>query len=81
MTAVDDMTACLLVLVEHEQRPPCAHSSDAWMSDDHRQRAAAAHACRDCLLINVCDAYAREIKATHGVWGGRDLTKATRRHR
>jgi hypothetical protein len=81
MTAVDDMAAALHDLAEREQATPCAHSSDAWMSDQPDQRAAAAHACSPCPLLDVCGRYASEVRATFGVWSGRDLTKATRRPR
>jgi Transcription factor WhiB len=79
VTAVDEMRAALLDLADHDQVTPCATSSDAWCSDDVAQRAAAAHACQHCPLLDVCGRYAREVRATFGVYGGRDRTKATRR--
>jgi Transcription factor WhiB len=75
MTALSD---ALLSLTRRDKRPPCTHDPDRWTSDDRWQRDSAVRSCQSCPLIAPCVDYANQIKATHGVWGGVDYTKATR---
>jgi Transcription factor WhiB len=79
VTAVEVMGRELLKLTNLDQRPPCAHSSDSWMSEDRDERAAAAHRCTGCPLLTLCGQYAKEIHASFGVYGGRDRTPQPRR--
>jgi Transcription factor WhiB len=78
VTAVEEMSAALLAMVDHHQTPPCADNPDRWTSDDHDTRASAATLCQSCPLVTPCGRYATEIRAQHGVWGGVDMTRGTR---
>jgi Transcription factor WhiB len=81
-TTTDAMTAlsdALLSLIHRDVRPPCGDDPDTWMSDDKTERADAARLCQSCPLIVTCADYADAIHPTHGVWGGRDLTRGTQR--
>ena len=79
MTATDRIHDALIELTDHDQRPPCGGSSDAWMSEDHRQRAAAARRCSGCSLLDRCADLATEVKASFGVWAGIDRTLTNRK--
>lgn len=81
MTAAERMHLALIGLTDRGLRPPCGAATgdrNAWTSDDHHERAAAALACRPCPLTELCREFADETKATHGVWAGEDLSKTTR---
>lgn len=43
-----------------------------WTSSDLATRVAAARACMACPVRDACRDYADEIKASAGVWAGRD---------
>ncbi len=79
MSAAEVMSAALIEMTDHEQIPPCGGSSDAWMSEDHHQRAAAARRCSGCPVIALCAAVAAEVKASFGVWAGVDRTPTNRK--
>ena len=79
VSAAETMALALRQLLDHDQRPPCGGSSDAWMSEDHRQRAAAARRCSGCPVIALCAAVATEVKASFGVWAGTDRTPTSRK--
>jgi Transcription factor WhiB len=79
VTAAETMGLALLELTSLDQRPPCAHSSDAWMSEDRDERAIAARRCAGCPVFKVCADLAAEIKPSFGVWGAKDHTPRPRR--
>lgn len=54
--------------------PEC-RGSDAWLSESPEVRADAAARCAGCIVLAECEAAARELKPTFGVYGGRDFTK------
>ena len=79
--AMRALSAALLSLTYREQVPPCADGSNAWTSDDHEIRAVATTLCTCCPLITKCADYATELKASFGVWAGKDRTPTTRKAR
>ncbi|MHB8297976.1 MAG: WhiB family transcriptional regulator [Dermatophilaceae bacterium] len=78
VTAAEITGAALLLLARREKAPPC-EGSDGWTSEDHDERALAARCCAGCPLIDPCRVLADEIKATFGVWAGKDLTPSNRK--
>lgn len=36
-------------------------------------KALIREACGNCIVREQCLRYARQIRATHGVWGGREI--------
>lgn len=69
--------ALLDALADNAQqgRFPECHGSDAWLSEDAEVRAEAAARCAGCVVLAECEAAARELKPSFGVYGGRDHTK------
>lgn len=80
MTAAEAMHLALISLTDRGLRPPCGNPStrDRWTSDNHEDREAAALACAPCPLTELCREFAVDVKASHGVWAGVDLTRTTR---
>lgn len=79
-TAADALTRALIRLAEAGSRPRCGEP-DAhlmWLSEDSEDRAQAARWCAGCSVLAECAAAATELKATWGVWAGRDYGE---RHR
>ncbi|MGD8214045.1 WhiB family transcriptional regulator [Aestuariimicrobium sp. Y1814] len=73
----------LVSLAAAGHRPPCGDpdTSGYWTSEDPDERALAQRRCRGCPALRECLDEGLTTKATHGVWGGHDLTnmpKATR---
>lgn len=65
-------------LADHAQRgrfPECHGAPDTWLSEDADTRAEAARWCAPCIVLDLCEAAARELRPTHGVFAGRDWTK------
>jgi len=59
--ASDRLTTALVKMATEGRRPPCAGSgSDSWLSNDWREREAAAVACGGCPVLDACDAAAEE---------------------
>jgi hypothetical protein len=79
MTAAETMGLALLELTSLDQRPPCAHSSDSWMSEDRDERERAARRCTGCPVLKVCADLAAELRPTFGVWAAKDWTPQPRR--
>lgn len=52
-----------------------------WTSDDPARRAFAAALCTGCRRLNACGRDARRIRATFGVWAGRDVALVAQRRR
>ena len=76
MSAAEALDRALLGLAEDGARPRCAEPGghELWTSDDPDDRAHAVTLCRGCPIAARCLDAAIELKVTHGVWGGRDLS-------
>jgi Transcription factor WhiB len=73
--AVRALSAALLTLAARDQRTPCqGRYSELWTSEDYTQRAETIPLCAGCELITKCADYATELKASFGVWAGKDWT-------
>jgi hypothetical protein len=73
--AVRALSAALLTLAARDERTPCqGRYSELWTSEDHTQRAEVAQHCAGCSLLTKCADYATELKASFGVWAGKDWT-------
>jgi len=78
--AIRGLSAALLTLAARDQRTPCqGRYSELWTSEDYTQRAETIPLCAGCDLITKCADYATELKASFGVWAGKDRTPANRR--
>ena len=78
--AVRALSAALLTLAARDQRTPCqGRYSELWTSEDHTQRAETIPLCAGCELITKCADYATELKASFGVWAGKDRTPTPRK--
>lgn len=79
MTARDRLDRALVDMAEKGRRPICGEYRDRgrdwWTSDDYEEREAAAHLCRGCELLALCEAVAAEERAAYHVWAGVDRTK------
>lgn len=53
---------------------PCQREPDQFTSDDRRERAQAALACRMCHRLAACHEAAETNNETWHVWGGIDRT-------
>ena len=75
------LTAALLKMADNGERPRCGDWNDnnPWVSDDPRLRAMAARWCAGCPILGECAQAAQEMKATFGVWAGRDRTQRERK--
>lgn len=71
------LTGALLRMADNGQRPRCGDWNDGnpWLADDPGLRAMAARWCEGCPIVEPCAQAAKEMKASFGVWGGRDVTK------
>ena len=81
MSASEIFTLAPHTAVGRDQPPPCAGSSDSWLSESPGERASAARMCAGCPLLEPCAALASEIRPRFGVFGGRDFTPKTRKAR
>lgn len=74
------LTDALLRMADDGQRPRCGdwNEDNPWLADDPGLRAMAARWCEGCPVLAECDQAAKEMKASHGVWGGRDVTKRSK---
>jgi len=78
--AIRGLSDALLTLAARDQRTPCqGRYSELWLSEDYTQRAETIPLCAGCELITKCADYATELKASFGVWAGKDRTPANRR--
>ena len=79
MTAQQQLTQSLVILLERGQRTPCQRPGvrDRWTSDDREEREYAASACSPCSARADCHAAADETKEKFGVWAGVDRTHTT----
>ena len=70
----------LVRMAVNGQRPRCGdwRADNPWLSDDPRDRAAAAALCVGCPVLVECGLGAVELRATFGVWGGRDRAPRAR---
>ena len=73
------LTDALLRLATAGKRPRCGWNGDAWLSEDVVLRELAAGWCAGCSIWSECDAAAIEMRASFGVWAGRDRTRRSRR--
>jgi hypothetical protein len=60
---------------------PSARIRDLWFSRSLDDRREACRRCRHCPIIHKCGAAAEANQERHGVWGGKDFTKADRPRR
>jgi hypothetical protein len=86
MSADDAMRAlsdALLILLEHDARPPCADGTDRWTDEDHEVRAKVAPHCDDCPIRPRCHDFADTARPriTFGIFAGTDYTATTRKAR
>lgn len=75
-TAIERLTLTLADAVAARIWIPCARG-DLWTSDDPSERQDGAELCSLCPATAECRAAGEAIKATHGVWGGIDMTRST----
>jgi len=74
-SAMRALSDALLTLAARDQRTPCqGRYSELWTSEDYTQRAETIPLCVGCELITKCADYATELKASFGVWAGKDRT-------
>ncbi|GAA3667164.1 transcription factor WhiB [Yimella lutea] len=81
-TATDALTQALVRMAEAGDRPRCGEpgAHELWLSEDTEDRAQAARWCAGCSVLAECAAAAGELKASFGVWAGRDYgERASRR--
>lgn len=69
--ALDDLNGALLVIAHNGTPAPCT-TSDAWLSPDRDDRAAAVAGCAPCPVLDLCAKAADAIQPDAGVWGGQD---------
>jgi len=75
------LSNALLILLEHDARPPCADGTDRWTDEDHEVRATVAPVCDDCEIRHRCHDFADTARPriTFGIWAGIDRTPTTRK--
>ena len=86
MTAAYAMRAlsyALLILLEHDARPPCVDGTDRLTDEDHAVRAKVAPHCDDCPIRPRCHDFADTARPriTFGIFAGTDYTATTRKAR
>lgn len=82
MTAAEQLTHALADLADQGRRTPCqGRRRDRWTSESAEDRGWAATVCSTlgCVVLEQCAAAADEQHERYGVWGGLDLTPASRR--
>lgn len=79
MTAAQGLHRALLTVTDRGVTVPCGVRATAhlWTSDEAADRALAIPLCAGCPIGELCEAYADEIRASHGIWNGRDYTTQT----
>lgn len=55
--------------------PPCAANPERWFSTDRMDIKAAQSICATCPIREACEALAREVRPTAGVWAGRNRNR------
>lgn len=71
----------LRLMEEQGRQPVCAARPDDWHDARPNVRAEAAEACTWCPALDACRAFATANGERHGVYGGHDFTRPTRKGR
>lgn len=76
--AWQDLARLLARLTDAGVQVPCQVDPDPFTSENYRDRAEAAQACRWCPALDTCRRFAESNAESWHVWAGVDLTARTR---